>query len=493
MEALLDRRDARNRRIEALLDRAERLRDGLDGRIHERMTEAAFSFASKTAGQCIHSNAARDRGFDLKLDRLLTSRIIGLPLMLVLLGLVFWITIEGANVPSAFLAGVLMEEGGLTSWLQTYFSIENTPFWLSHSLYDGLGTLFVWMNAPLWLTGFLVDGIYLGLAWVVSVMLPPMAIFFPLFTLLEDFGYLPRVAFNMDRFFRAVGAHGKQALTMAMGFGCNAAGVVACRIIESPRERLIALLTNNFVPCNGRWPTLIMVSSLFVAASLPSMVTSLATVAALIAVTLIGIGATLAVSLFLSKTVLKGVASSFVLEMPPYRPPQVGRVLYTSFIDRTLFVLWRAVVCAAPAGGLIWLLGSVSVGDASLFEWLRSGLDPVGRTIGLDGVILIAFIFAIPANEIVVPTIIMGYMQGTKMVELDNPTALFINNGWTLTTAVCLMLFSLLHYPCTTTTLTIWKETRSIKWTVLANVIPLVLAVVVCFAVAQIARVFGIS
>lgn len=474
-----------------LLEQAEMLRGRFDGRVHERMTEAAYAAAEDIAADCVQEKARGRRTPDAWLDWLLTSRLTGLPLMLALLGLVFWLTIKGANIPSAFLAGLLLEEGGLSAWFATYLGVGQLPAALSYSLYEVLRAGFVWVGAPAWLTGFLIDGVYLGLAWVVSVMLPPMAIFFPMFTLLEDLGYLPRVAFNMDRFLRAVGAHGKQALTMAMGFGCNAAGVVACRIIESPRERLIAILTNNFMPCNGRWPTLIMVASLFVAASFPAGWASLVTVASLIAVTLAGLAATLLVSFFLSRTMLKGVASSFTLEMPPFRRPQVGRVLYTSFIDRTLFVLWRAVVCAAPAGGLIWLLGAIPVGDANAFAWLREVLDPVGRFIGLDGVIVIAFLFAIPANEIVVPTIIMGYMQGTRMLELEDPSMLFIENGWTMTTAVCLMLFSLLHYPCTTTTLTIWKETRSAKWTILSNAIPLALAIVVCAAVAQTARLFG--
>jgi len=477
-------------RPEALLRHAEDLREPFAGRVHERVTQRAYAFAEETACACVSKGPERGNSERL-FDRLLTSRITGIPVMVGLLGIVFWLTIVGANVPSAFLAGILMEEGGLTGWLAAYLGIESAPAFLSFSVYEGLLALFAWLHAPAWLTGFLVDGVYLGLAWVVSVMLPPMAIFFPLFTILEDLGYLPRVALNMDRFFRAAGAHGKQALTMAMGFGCNAAGVIACRIIESPRERLIALLTNNFVPCNGRWPTLIMVASLFVAASFPAGMTSLVTVATLVFVTAVGVAATLAVSFFLSRTLLKGVASSFTLEIPPFRRPQIGRVLYTSFIDRTLFVLRRAVVCAAPAGGLIWLLGAIPVGDGSAFSALRELLDPVGMAIGLDGVILIAFIFAIPANEIVVPTIIMGYMQGNRMMEMDDPSRLFLDNGWTLTTAVCLLLFSLLHYPCTTTTLTIWKETRSIKWTLLSNVIPLVAAVGACAAVAAVERIWG--
>jgi ferrous iron transport protein B len=474
-----------------LLERARQLRNTFDGRVHERVTSTAYSAAEDIAADCVHHSPDRKWNRDARLDLLLTSRLTGIPVMLGLLGLVFWLTIAGANVPSAFLAGVLMEEGGLSVWLATYIGIENVPVFVSISLHELLGGAFNWMGAPNWLTGFLVDGVYLGLAWVVSVMLPPMAIFFPLFTILEDLGYLPRVAFNMDRFLRAAGAHGKQALTMAMGFGCNAAGVIACRIIESPRERLIAILTNNFVPCNGRWPTLIMMVSLFVAASVPAWWGSAITVAALVGATLVGVAATLAVSYFLSRTLLKGVASSFMLEMPPFRRPQIGRVLYTSFIDRTLFVLWRAVICAAPAGGLIWLLGAIPVGDTSAFAWLRDVLDPFGRALGLDGVILIAFIFAIPANEIVVPTIIMGYMQTTRIVEIDNPSLLFIDNGWTALTAVCLILFSLLHYPCTTTTLTIWKETRSLKWTALSNLIPLALSICACLSVAQIARLLG--
>ncbi len=472
-----------------LLDRADALRLRLGPTVHDRVTASAYAEAQRTAAAAVVHNDTRRFAWEETLDRVITSRWAGLPFMLLLLGVVFWLTIAGSNVPSAFLAGLLMEEGGLSGWLGTYLGVENAPGFLSVSVYEILLAAFAW--APAWLTGFFIDGVYLGLAWVVSVMLPPMAIFFPLFTLMEDLGLLPRIAFNMDRFFRAAGAHGKQALTMAMGFGCNAAGVVACRIIDSPRERLIAILTNNFVPCNGRWPTLIMVSSLFVAAAVPAGFASIVAVGAIVGVTLLGIGMTLAVSAVLSRTLLKGVASSFQLELPSYRKPQVGRVIYRSIIDRTLFVLWRAIICAAPAGGIIWLLGAIPVGDANLFAWLRGVLDPVGHTIGLDGVILIAYIAAIPANEIVVPTIIMGYMNSARMMELENPAQLFIANGWTLTTAVCLLLFCLLHYPCATTTLTIYKETGSVKWTALSNLMPLGVAVVTCFIVAQAMRAMG--
>ena len=319
-------------------------------------------------------------------------------------------------------------------------------------------------------------------------MLPPMAIFFPLFTLLEDLGYLPRVAFNLDGLLRRFGAHGKQSLTMAMGFGCNAAGVVATRIIDSPRERLIAIITNNFVPCNGRWPTLIMVASLFVAAAVPPWWGSIAALSAVVSMTLVGIAATLLASKLLSTTVLKGTASSFQLELPPYRRPRVLHVLYTSFIDRTIFVLGRAVAVAAPAGGLIWTLANVHVDGGSLFAVASATLDPLGHALGLDGVILLAFIAAIPANEIIVPTILMGYLAAGQMTELDDLGQLhqlLHANGWGLSTAISLMLFSVLHYPCSTTTWTIWKETRSVKWTVVSNLLPLAMAVAVCGVVNQ--------
>ncbi|MBI1320979.1 MAG: ferrous iron transporter B [Candidatus Hydrogenedens sp.] len=474
-----------------LLQRADALRERLGTTVHDRVTASAYAEAARTANAAVSHTGAPRFAWEDRLDRVVTSRWVGIPFMILLLAGVFYMTINGANIPSALLAGLLIEEGGLAGWLETYLGVQQTPWILSHSVYDVLHAAFAW--APAFLTGFLIDGVWLGLGWVIAVMLPPMAIFFPLFTLMEDLGLLPRIAFNMDRFFRAAGAHGKQALTMAMGFGCNAAGVVACRIIDSPRERLIAILTNNFVPCNGRWPTLIMVSSLFVAANFSPGWASLVSVGAITGVTLLGIGMTLAVSFFLSRTMLKGVASSFQLELPPYRKPQLGKIVYRSLIDRTLFVLWRAMLCAAPAGGLIWLLGAIQVGDSSLFAYLSGALDPIGHAIGLDGVILIAYIFAIPANEIVVPTIIMGYLNTTRMVELENPAQLFVENGWTMTTAVCLLLFCLLHNPCTTTTMTIYKETGSVKWTVLSNLIPLTVAVACCGIAAAVMRGMGIG
>lgn len=435
--------------------------------VHETMARAIHSRAAEVAKRVTSRQGTGGRRLDLAIDEVLTSRRFGIPLMLLLLAGVFWITIEGANVPSAFLAKLLFRvEGQLASALQ-------------------------WAGAPPAMVGFVAHGVFKAVAWVVSVMLPPMAIFFPIFTLLEDLGYLPRVAFNLDHLFRRVGAHGKQALTMTMGFGCNAAGVISTRIIESRRERLIAIITNNFVPCNGRWPTLIMVSGLFVAVSVPAAYGSIAAVVAVVGATLVGVAATLIVSKLLSSSSLKGEPSGFQLELPPYRKPAVLQVLYTSFIDRTLFVLGRALVVAAPAGAVIWILANTHVHGASLFAHIAEALQPIGWFLGLDGVILLAFLVAIPANEIVVPTILMGYLATGEMTELENMRqlqALLTGQGWTLVTAVSLMLFSVLHYPCSTTTWSIWKETRSVKWTLLSNLIPLAVASGVCAVVANLLR-----
>jgi ferrous iron transport protein B len=453
---------------EQILETADRLRRGLDVSFRDQIVEAIYEDAKGIAGRAVRVRLPASPTWDERLDRILTSRVWGLPIMLLGLAVVFWITIIGANYPSQAIAFLL-------------FKIENG----ASALFDGLG-------APWWLTGFLWHGVYRALAWVVSVMLPPMAIFFPLFTILENLGYLPRVAFNMDWLFKRVGAHGKQALTMSMGFGCNAAGVISARVIDSPRERLIAILTNNFVPCNGRFPTLIMLSIVFVAAAFPPAFASFAAAGSVVGVVLVGVLFTLVVSWMLSRTVLKGEASSFTLELPPYRRPNIGQILYTSIIDRTLFVLWRAVIMAAPAGGVIWLLSNISVGGGSLTGWVSGFLDPLGRAVGLDGVILLAYIIAIPANEIVVPTILMAYTGAGMMIELESLSdlqALLVGQeGWTLLTAVCLMLFSLLHNPCSTTIWTMYKETGSKKWTALGALMPLTIAFIVCFAVAQTAR-----
>jgi len=408
---------------------------------------------------------------DRKIDNVLTSRLFGIPIMIALLGLVFWITIEGANVPSSMLANGLF-------WIEGHLTV-----------------FFGWLGTPVWVHDILVLGIYRTLAWVVAVMLPPMAIFFPLFTLLEDLGYLPRVAFNLDHYFKKACAHGKQALTMCMGFGCNAAGVIACRIIDSPRERLIATITNNFVPCNGRFPTLIALASIFIASAAGNFSSFAATLSVLVAI-ILGVILTLFISKLLSKTILKGLPSSFTLELPPYRKPQVGRIIVRSIFDRTLFVLGRAVVVAAPAGLVIWFMANITIADVSILTYCAQFLDPFSRLLGLDGYIMMAFILGLPANEIVIPILVMSYMSKGSMLELDSLSEmrqLLIDNGWTWLTAVCMMLFSLNHWPCGTTLWTIRKETQSWKWTWISFLVPTVTGIVLCFVVAQGVRLLGLS
>ncbi len=455
---------------EQILKKADRLRRELPRNFRDEMVQSLYDEAERIARRAVQEREGRSYDLDQKIDRIVTSPIFGLPIMLLLLALVIWITVIGANYPSEWLA--------------------NGLFWFENQA----ATLFERWGAPWWLTGFLWHGVYRGLAWVVSVMLPPMAIFFPLFTFLEDLGYLPRVAFNMDWLFKKAGAHGKQSLTMAMGFGCNAAGVVATRIIDSPRERLIAILTNNFVPCNGRFPTLIMLGTIFVAANFPPALTSFVAAGSVVAIVMIGVFFTLLISWLLSRTVLKGEASAFTLELPPYRRPNLGRILYTSLIDRTIFVLWRAITTAAPAGAVIWLLANISVGGVSLAQHIAGFLDPLGWLIGLDGVILLAYIIAIPANEIVVPTMLMVYLGTGMMIDLpwDQLGVILVEqHGWTLLTAINLMLFALLHNPCATTILTIYKETGSKKWATFSVVITLGTAFLVTFLTASLARAFG--
>ena len=416
-------------------------------------------------------NKANCHSRDRKIDKYLTNRFTGIPIMIALLALIFWITISGANYPSQMLSEGL--------------------FWVQDRLTD----FFMWMHAPEWLHGALVLGVYRVLAWVVSVMLPPMAIFFPLFTLLEDFGYLPRVAFNLDHYFKKANTCGKQALTMCMGFGCNAAGVVGCRIIDSPRERMIAMLTNNFVPCNGRFPTMISIISMFFVGSIATGFTgSLLSTLMLTGVIILGVMLTFAMSKLLSKTVLKGVPSSFTLELPPYRRPQIGKVIVRSLLDRTIFVLGRAVIVAAPAGFIIWILANVTAGDATLLSHCATFLDPFGKLFGLDGTILFAFILGFPANEIVVPIMIMTYMATGTLTEIDDLMALkelLVANNWTWVTALCVIVFSLVHWPCSTTYLSIKKETKSWKWTAIGFLLPTVTGFGLCFVIATFARIFG--
>jgi ferrous iron transport protein B len=465
--------------VDGILQTAEALRWEVGGTFHENLMEALYTDAARIADRAVSRPDKAPRfDVDRTIDRLVTSRTWGFPIMLLLLSIIFWLTIIGANYPSQLISDLLLGK--------------------VHPLLKDVAAA---VGLPWWLDGVLIDGMYLATAWVVSVMLPPMAIFFPLFTLAEDFGYLPRVAFNLDSIFRRAGAHGKQALTMSMGFGCNAAGVVATRIIDSPRERLIAIITNNFALCNGRWPTQILIASLFIGALAPAYLAGLVSALAVMAIALLGVLLTFVVSWWLSRTVLKGEVSTFSLELPPYRPPQVLQTLYTSVIDRTLIVLWRAVTFAAPAGLVIWLIANVTIGGVSLAEHLINLLNPLGLLVGLNGVILVAYIVAIPANEIVIPTVLMLTVLVTGMSGLGAGAGVMFNlesqadtlnvlqaGGWTLLTAVNLMLFSLIHNPCSTTIYTIYKETGSKKWTAVAALLPVAMGFVVTFLVAQVWR-----
>lgn len=465
---------------EEIAKRASELRWKLPQDYHDRWVESIYAESARIASRNVEQEGKTFRlTWERRLDTLLTNRWTGIPIMILMLAGVLWITIIGANVPSGILANILLDHG--------------------HPLMKQAAEA---AHLPWWLGGVLVDGLYLTMAWVISVMLPPMAIFFPLFTMLEDFGYLPRVAFNLDHLFQRVGAHGKQALTMSMGWGCNAAGIVATRVIDSPRERLIAIITNNFALCNGRWPTQILLATVFLGVLVPPAFAGIASACAVLAVALFGVALTFFSSWLLSTTVLKGEASTFTLELPPFRPPNILRTLYTSLIDRTLIVLWRAIVFAAPAGVVLWTISNIQINGISLAGWLVTLLDGPGWLIGVNGVILVAYIVAIPANEIVIPTILMltvmttgltgvGEQGAGVMFETSENSALALllhAGGWTTLTAVCLMLFSLCHNPCSTTIYTIYKETKSLKWTLVATFMPIGFGIVICGAVAFIWR-----
>lgn len=439
--------------------------------LRDKIVSTLVHKAESISSEVVSIDNENYQSTDRKIDKYLTSKRFGIPIMILLLSLVFWITITGANVPSQMLANGL-------------FYIQ-----------DLLTELFLWLGTPQWVHGILVLGIYRTLAWVVSVMLPPMAIFFPLFTFLEDLGYLPRVAFNLDYYFKKSSACGKQALTMCMGFGCNAAGIIGCRIIDSPRERLIAIITNNFVPCNGRFPILIAVITMFFTGFIIGPFQSIISTLILTGVIVLGVIMTLFISKLLSRTILKGMPSTFTLELPPYRKPQIGRVIVRSIFDRTLFVLGRAVIVAAPVGLIIWILANIYIGDLSLLTYSANFLDPFARLIGLDGYILMAFILGFPANEIVIPIIIMSYLATGSIFEFETLYELkdiLVANGWTWLTAVSVMLFTLMHWPCATTILTIKKETQSIKWTLLSFLIPTISGVVICFIFASSVRLLGL-
>ncbi len=409
---------------------------------------------------------------DKRIDRILTSKKFGIPIMILFFCLIFWITIVGANYPSELLSNL-------------FASIEP---WLRN--------IFINISAPAWLISLLFDGIYKTVTWIISVMLPPLAIFFPLFTLLEDLGYLPRIAFNLDKCFKKCCSSGKQALTMCMGFGCNAAGVIGCRIISSKRERLIAILTNSFVPCNGRFPFLITIATIFFSGAIYSgetLKSSLISTFIVFIVICIGIGFTFLVSYVLSKTILKGSTDCTLLELPPYRKPQIGKILVHSLVDRILFVLGRALSVAVPAGIILWILSNIHIADLSLLTYVANFFDPFARLMGLDGYILTAFILGLPANEIVLPIILMCYMQAGSLVDMSNIHSIFeilSNNGWTIVTAINVMLFSLLHFPCATTLLTIKKETKSWKWCFVSFILPTVIGIIMCMIVNLIFNIF---
>ena len=438
--------------LNKLMDKGIKFSD-IETLMMETVNEKSFSVCEKVVRYNKENYDKKER----IIDKWLTNKITGIPIMLLLLFLILWVTISLANIPSDFL-------------YEKFFEFE-----------DILYNFLVDIHLPIWITDMLVHGVYRVLAWVVAVMLPPMAIFFPLFTLLEDFGLLPRIAFNLDKSFEKCSSCGKQALTMVMGFGCNAVGVTGARIIDSPRERLIAIITNSFVPCNGRFPLLISLITMFL---LTNNSSGLMRAFILMIFILVGVIVTFIVSKILSNTILKGVPSSFTLELPPYRRPQIGKVLVRSLLDRTLFVLKRAIFVSAPAGLVIWLFSNLEFDGISLLEWCSSFFNPFGKAIGLDGVIIMAFILGFPANEIVIPIMIMGYMSLgmiTDMNDLNLLKELFVSNGWTWVTAICVMIFSLFHFPCLTTLLTIKKETGRLSWTILSFIIPLIIGISLCF------------
>ena len=444
--------------------------DIFDEKKHKANVKNLLEKSEQICSRCVTYNKKEINDRSLKLDKIITSKATGIPIMLLIFALLFWITAVGANYPS--------------EWLSMLFSFIKEKLYL----------LFAAMNAPDFIAGLIIDGVYTTLTWVVSVMLPPMAIFFPLFSLMEDSGYLPRIAFNLDKFFSRCGAHGKQSLTMAMGIGCNACGVTGCRIIKSKQERLIAIVTNNFMPCNGRFPMLIALIMMLFAGGALTVISSFEIAAILLLIIVLCVLATFAVSKVLSSTVLKTKGNGgFSLELPPYRKPQILKTIVRSFLDRTLFVLFRAIIVAAPAGALIWLLANLNINDISLLKYCTDFLDPFGQLLGLDGVIIMAFILGFPANETVIPIMIMSYMASGTMVEYSSYQELFnlfSANGWTVTTVICTMIMCIMHSPCSTTVLTIHKETKSLKWTLFSAFMPIILGIICCAIVSGIASIF---
>ena len=460
--------DIRKKAINNISMEKEKLEENKDN-FKDIIVSSIVNTAEKISNSvCTYENnnySTRDR----KIDKILTSKIFGLPIMILFLGIIFWITIVGANYPSQALFSFF-------AWLQEKLIICAEA-----------------INLPDWLSSMLISGIYQTLTWIISVMLPPMAIFFPLFTFLEDLGYLPRIAFNTDGFFKKCSCSGKQMITMCMGFGCNSAGVTGCKIINSPREKLIAILTNNFVPCNGRFPFLITIATIFIAGTINGIGASIVSTLAVIFVIILGIFCSLIISKILSKTILKGIPSSFVLELPPYRKPQFGKILIRSIFDRTLFVLGRAISVAAPAGLVIWLFANIGINGESLLTLVANFLDPFAKILGLDGYILTAFIFGIPANEIVLPIILMCYLGGNSLVNMEDNFSIgqiLIQNGWNILTAINVMIFTCLHFPCATTLLTIKKETASLKWTALSFLLPTICGIIICLFTTFVYNIF---
>ncbi|MGG7211861.1 ferrous iron transport protein B [Clostridium baratii] len=453
--------------IKKILDKIEILKSKEKTKlIEDKIVKQLVVESERIKGKVVKATSGYDK-LQRKIDKILVSKRTGIPIMILTLLVVLWITITLANYPSQLLSNMFGKGE------------------------DFLREAFMNIQTPAFVSGILIDGIYVTLAWVVSVMLPPMAIFFPMFTLLEDLGYLPRIAFNLDKCFKKCCSCGKQALTMCMGLGCNAAGIIGCRIINSPRERLIAIITNVFMPCNGRFPMLITISSIFIGGMVGGIKGGFISALTVTCVIILGVFMTLIVSKILSKTVLKGVPSSFILELPSYRKPQIGKVIVRSIFDRTLYVLGRAIAVAAPAGIVIWVFSNISIGDGTLLSVCADFLNPFANMIGVDGYILMALILGFPANEIVMPIIIMSYLRANKMLELESLVELkqlLVANGWTLLTAINTMILCLMHYPCGTTVWTIKKETKSIKWTALSVILPTVLGILVCFVVTQIWR-----
>ena len=456
----------------AVLDKAEKPKTADISNIINPNYEFAeqFNFI-KRAEEIARKSVKRKENYDLldrRLDRFFTGKFAGYFSMVLFLCLILWITVWGAN----------------------YLS-EGLSFLLGNAE-NGINHLLSYLGASEKLQYVITEGLLRVPFWVVAVMLPPMAIFFPLFTFLEDAGYLPRVAFNLDKPFMKCKSCGKQALTMCMGFGCNAVGVTGCRIIDSKRERLLAMLTNSLVPCNGRLPMITTLISVFTVVFLGREMSLISGIFLTLFIVL-SILVTFFATNILSKTLLKGETTAYTLELPPFRKPQTGKIIIRSIMDRTLFVLGRALKTAIPAGMVLFLMANITAGGESLLKIASDFLDPIGKLMGLDGVILLGFILGFPANEIVLPIILMIYLTATNLTQVPDIGAIseiLLNNGWTVVTAFCTVIFSLFHWPCATTVLTVRKETKSFKWTALSVLFPTLIGFLACVLINGICSIF---